>query len=119
MFEYKVIVCDKTGIIKDENSFTKTERNIVAENDKLIVIDDDYFSRIEKVGKKQYALYPALDEPSISIYANDSCWGNRLSYVLHTFSGTIKPAKIRRDIEKEVVKKFGFFVKDMNLDFIK
>ena len=120
MFEYKVIICDNTGIIKEDNSFTKAERKVVAENDKLIVIDDIYFTRIEKVDRKLgYSLYPILNEPIISIYTNDSCWGNRLTYTLYTENGNVKPAKIRREIEKEIAKKFGFFVSNIDLSFIK
>jgi len=112
---YHVELSDGTGIIKGGNVFEVNELNVLGENHRNIVVDDVDFTTIRK-DKDKY--YTCLDQPSICIYCNDNCWGNRVTYRLYTAS-TKKAATIRKEIEREIDKKIGFFRSGVDLSFIK
>lgn len=113
---YRVEVTDprNAGIIGPQKEFRVTELNVVAENDRYIAVDDFCFTSVRKE-KSKYDT--CLEQPKISLTANDSCWGNRIMYSLYT-EKTKRASTIRKEIEAEIAKKYGFFLGQISLDFI-
>lgn len=107
--EYRVEFADNSGIIGSEKRFEKNVRNILAQNDRYLCIDNYGFSTIEKKG---------IGKPSISIYNNDRIWGNRVTLTLYSYKN-VRPSTIRSHIERRIKKKFGFFQDRIDLSFIK
>ena len=113
---YRVEVTDPMngGIIGREKKFEVTPFNVIGENEQRLVIDNMRFTSIRK-GKSDYDT--CLDKPSISLYANDSCWGTRVTYTLFT-EKTKRASTIKKEIEEAIQKKYGFFAKGFDLSFI-
>lgn len=111
---YKVEISDRTGIIKDRNTFAMTTHNILGENEKCLVIDDASFTTI-RLAKDKYQT--CLNQPAIRITTGDSCFGNSIWYDLYTFEAK-RAATIKKDIEREITKRFGFFVNGLDLSII-
>lgn len=112
---YVVEISDGKGILDAKNEFRVDQHHVIAENDEYLVVDDRRFTTLKK-GDSDYEA--CMDKPSISTAANDSCWGNRIWYSLYT-ERTVKAATIRKEIEKAVQKKYGFFIGSLNLDIVK
>ncbi len=118
IYYYDVEKADGSGILSAVQKFEVTELSVIGENDKYFVVDDSRFSTIEKEGDKdRYRLYSVLNEPSVSIYNNDNCWGNRMHYTLYSET-TVTPASIKKRIEREIDKRFGYFTGKVDLSFI-
>lgn len=113
---YRVEVTDRLnpGIIGPKQEFQVTEFNVIAENDRYLAIDDYRFTSLRK-DKSKYDI--CLNQVSINLYANDSCWGNRITYSLYT-DRTKRASTIRKEIEAEIAKKYGFFLGQIDLAFI-
>lgn len=113
---YLVEVTDpkSAGIIGPKQEFKVTELNVVAENDRYIAVDDFCFTSVRKE-KSRYDT--CLEQPRISLTANDSVWGSRIMYSLYT-GKTKRASTIRKEIEAEVAKKYGFFLGQIDLSFI-
>ncbi len=112
---YKVEISDGSGILGSENKFQKKILNVIGENKTNFVVDDEHFTTVRKL---KCTYLTSLDEREISISNNDSCFGNRISYTLFTY--TNKRAKtIRKEIEEEVERRFGFFTGRLDLSVIK
>lgn len=116
--KYSVLICDKSGILKDDDHFKMTELDVIAENEQFIVVNDRHFTTIEKVPRKQYAIYPEVGKASIGLYNGDSCWGNRITYTLYSFA-PVKASRIKKEIEKKVAEKFSFFTGRLDLSIVK
>lgn len=114
---YRVEVTDRLnpGILGAEQKFEVTELKVIAENERYIAVDDYRFTSIHKDSKYKYDT--ALNKASIGLYANDSCWGNRITYSLYT-DKTKRASTIKREIEAEIAKKYGFFLGKIDLSFI-
>lgn len=113
---YRVEVTDpaNAGILGSEKKFEVTSFNIIAENDKYVAIDDYRFTSLRKEKSKWD---DCLDQASISLYANDSCWGTRVSYSLYTEKAK-RASTIKKEIEAAIAKKYGFFARGFDLSFI-
>ncbi len=113
---YRVEVTDPAnpGILGREKKYEAVTFNVVAENDKYVAIDDRRFTSLSKE-KSKYET--CLDSPCISLHANDSCWGTRVSYTLYT-ERTKRAATIKKEIEAAIAKKYGFFTRGLDLSFI-
>ncbi len=113
---YRVDVTDKqrAGIIGPEQKFEVKEFNVIGENDQNLVIDDLHFTTLSQK-KRSYSTN--LDDPSIHLYANDTVWGNRITYSLYTEKNK-HASTIKKEIEAEVAKKYGFFSRGIDLSFI-
>ena len=111
-----VVISDGKGIIKKENEFSRSEVDILAENENYLVLNNDNFSTISKK-KKSLPFYPELEGQSISIDVNDTVWGSRVSYSLYTYKNT-RALTVRNQIEKFIKEKYGFFINGINLDII-
>lgn len=113
---YRVEVTDpkSAGIIGPQQKFEVTEFNVIAENDRYLVIDDYRFTSLRKE-KSKYDT--CLEQVSIHLSANDSVWGNRITYSLYTVK-TKRASTIRKEIEAEIAKKYGFFLGKIDLSFI-
>lgn len=111
---YRVDISDSVGVLRNRNEFSVTEIPVLAENDKRLVLDNESFTIIDR--QKSYS-NPELDKPSIRLHANDSVYGNAIKYDLYTFR-EVRALTIKREIEKAVSKKFGFFMRGLNLDVI-
>lgn len=112
---YVVEISDGSGVLDAKNEFRVDQHQVLAQNDDYLVIDDRRFTTLKK-GDSDYET--CMDKPSISTAANDSCWGNRIWYSLYT-EREVKAAAIRKEIEKAVKKKYGFFIGNLNLDIVK
>lgn len=113
---YRVEVTDpmNPGILGGERKFQTTSFNVIGENESRLVIDNEFFTTI----RKEKADYDTcLDKPSISLHANDSCWGTRVSYTLFT-EKTKRASTIKKEIEAAIEKKYGFFARGFDLSFI-
>lgn len=113
---YRVEVTDRLspGIIGPKQEFQVTEFNVIAENDRYLAIDDYRFTSLRKEKSKYDA---CLNQVSICLYANDSVWGSRITYSLYT-DKTKRASTIRKEIEAEIAKKYGFFLGKIDLAFI-
>lgn len=113
---YRVEVTDRLnpGIIGPKQEFQVIEFNVIAENERYVAIDDYRFTSLRKE-KSKYDI--CLNQVSISLFANDSCWGNRITYSLYT-EKTKRASTIRKEIEAEIAKKYGFFLGQIDLAFI-
>lgn len=113
---YRVEVTDPAnhGLIGGDKKFEVTTFNVIGENDKYVAIDDYRFTSIKKEKSDWDA---ALDKPSISLYANDRCWGTRVSYSLYTEKNK-RASTIKKEIEAAIEKKYGFFARGFDLSFI-
>jgi hypothetical protein len=113
---YRVEVTDpnNSGIIGAKKSFDAMELNVLGENERCLVVDDAFFTTIKK---KKCDWDTCLDKPSISLHANDTCWGTRVSYTLFT-EKTKRAATIKKEIEAAIEKKYGFFARGFDLSFI-
>ena len=111
-----VTVVSKPGIITEKSEY-KTERYpVLAENEHLYCIDDEFYSTVAK--SKTYELSRGrVEKPSIHFSTNDSCWGTSFRYYLWTFKKK-KAETIRKEIKEEIEKRYGNLF-NINLDFIK
>lgn len=105
---YHVAIGDNTGIICAKKAYEVRKRKVLAKNDYYICLEDHSFTSLEikNIGK-----------PSIHSYANDNVWGNRITYRLYSYKN-VRPSTIKRQIEKYIKDKYGFFSKDLDLSFI-
>ena len=111
---YRVEVADASGILGIERKFEVEELNVIGENDRYVVVDNYCFTSL----RKEKAKYDTcLNQVSIHLYANDSVWGNRITYSLYT-EATKRASTIRKEIEAEIAKKYGFFLGKIDLSFI-
>lgn len=117
IFHYRVEIADGKSVLGPKNEFVIEELEIIGENDRYMVLNDRVFTTIDKEGKK-YCIGSPLNREEIWLSANDSTWGNRISYSLYTFKKKTA-ASIRKAIEKEVINRFGFFMGGLDLDVIK
>jgi len=110
-----IVKISSGGILSPENEFEIKEIEIIGENKDNLAINDHSFTTI----RKEYCKYSiCLDKASICLTTNDSCWGNRISYTLYSFSKK-KPQTIKREIEAKIKEKFGFFLNGVDLSIIK
>lgn len=111
-----VEIADSTGIIGAENKFEVTPLEVLAENDRYMVVNDRTFTTLDKTGAKYCAGQP-LGEEKICTMSNDRVWGNRIQYSLYSEKRKTASA-IRKAIEKEIHKRFGFFASGIDLSII-
>lgn len=113
---YRVCLIDGSGIISEEQTFEVKHLKVIGENDTCFVVDNERFTTIEK---KKSDYLTCLDQYSISVDTNDTCWGNRIHLSVFT-EKNISPATIQKKIKDHIDKKFGFFMSgSFNLEFIK
>lgn len=113
---YRVEVTDPAnpGIIGRDKRFEVTAFDVIGENDKYIAINDHRFTSIRK---EKSDWDTVLDKPSISLHANDTCWGTRVMYSLYTEKSK-RASTIKKEIEAAIEKKYGFFARGFDLSFI-
>lgn len=113
--KYEVISLDQVGLLREPNGFTISEVEILGENQHRIVINDSMFTRLEK---KKSSVFECIDDPTINVYTNDNCWGSGVKYCLYTFKNK-KAATIKKEIEAKIQKRFGYFLRGIDLSMIK
>lgn len=119
IYLHSVDVLDGKGAIGGRSKYEVTEFNVIGENERFIVIDDERFTTIEKSGdEEKFRLYALLNKPSTSVFCNDSCWGSGVWYKLYSYE-CATPSRIRADIRAKIKKKVGFFMDKIDLSFIK
>lgn len=113
---YRVEVTDPSnpGIIGREKKFEVMVFDVIGENNNYIAISDHRFTSIRK---KNSEWDTRLNKPSISLYANDNCFGTRVSYSLYTEKSK-RASTIKKEIEAAIEKKYGFFARGFDLSFI-
>lgn len=102
------------GIIGREQKFEVSDFNVIAENDRYIAIDDYRFTSLRK---EKYKYDTCLNQVSISLSTSDSVWGSRIIYTLYTDKAK-RASTIKKEIEAEIAKKYGFFLGNIDLSFI-
>lgn len=121
IIHYKVEISDSTGKIdKNVSEFKRRIYRTIGENERYLCINDEYFSTICKMQPPNdgFKLYPHLDDASLSIYAADRFWGNRITYSLYS-TIEVPASVIRAAIKKAVKKTLGMFLDGVDLSFIK
>jgi hypothetical protein len=113
---YKVEVIDPAnpGIIGRDKKFEVAAYDVIGENEKYVAINDYCFTSIKK---EKCDWGTCLEKPSISLYANDNCWGTSVTYSLYT-EKTKRASTIKTEIEAAIKKKYGFFARGFDLSFI-
>lgn len=122
--EYTVTIClkpasrfSKYGFSWDEDKYEVKDLSVGLENDTLLVLINDNFTRVRKKGKECFS-YPILGKPSISVYNNDSLYGDAIHYTLYSATNK-RPSTIQKEIRAKVKEKFGSFFGDIDLSIIK
>jgi hypothetical protein len=118
IYHYEVEVMDGSGVLSAEKRFDVIKLNVVGENDEYLAVDNRHFSTIQKkLERGDHPIYDVLGRCSISIYNADNCWGNRIWLSLFVES-PVTSKFIKRAIEKEIEKRFGYFTGKVDLSFI-
>jgi hypothetical protein len=118
IYHYSVESGDGSGIISASKGFDVKKLSVIGENDEYMAVDDYRFSTIKKKAERgSVQIDSILNRPSISIQNNDSCWGNRIWFSLYS-EEKVTAKFIRRAIEKEIEKRFGYFTGKVDLSFI-
>lgn len=112
---YRVEIRDGKGILERKSEFKKEALNILGENNRYIVVEDWCFTSIKKT-KDSYDT--CIDKPSIGIHSGDTVWGSRITYALYTY-GNKRASTIKKEIEAEINKRYGFFMNGLDLSIIK
>ena len=113
-YRVEVVDPDYAGLMGRDNTFKCSTHNVLGENDRRLVIDNFYFTSISK---EKNGWDTCLDKPAISLYANDTCYGTRVTYSLYTEKAK-RASTIRKEIEAAIEKKYGFFARGFDLSFI-
>lgn len=116
IYHHYVEISDSAGIMGANNKFTVSTFTVIGENDRFMVVDDTTFTTIDKSNAK-YSIGTPMGKEQIHTYANDTVWGNRITYSLYSEKRN-KAEAIRKAIEKEVGKRYGFFAKSIDLSVI-
>ena len=116
IFCHKVSIYQKPAKIWDEDCFTVTKEQVLAENEIYIVLNDSHFTKLKKTGYGVY--FNKMEKETISVRTNDNLLGNGVFY---TFYSTTKrrPSTIKKHIEAYVKEKFGWLSEGMDLSIIK
>ena len=96
--------------------FEIKEKEILAENDRYIVLNDSNFTKLEKKGDG--AVYCTLNKENISINIDDRVWEDSVYYTLYSTSKR-RPKTIRKHIEDKIKKKYGWLLSEIDLSIIK
>lgn len=117
MKKYKVVICQKAGILNEEDSFDVDDVGILAQNDRYIVLSDSRFTKLDKKKDRTYNMNHVVDHPSISIYNNDSCYGSGVDYTLYTEKNK-RTSTIKKEIKIAIQDKYGWLVNDIDFSFM-
>ena len=112
---YRVEIADGSGIIGAANKFESAELEVIGENSLNLVVNDLHFTTIRKTSDKYST---CLNRPRIGISVRDNVWGNRITYSLYTEKRK-RAATIRKEIERAVTDKLGFFLHGLDLSVVK
>lgn len=88
---------------------TIEDNNIIAQNDKFIVLDDYCFTKIEKIKDKHSIGYYVLNTVNISDYTNDSYWKKYYGDFAVRLYTDIEDLSI---IEKKLTKEFNKWLRE-------
>lgn len=116
LFYHRVEISDGTGIIRHADGFLVSEVAVVAESEKQIVVAGAY-GMFVVIRKAKVQFDTCLDKEYIGIDTHDSVWGNRVTYTLYSYKKK-RATSIRKAIEAEIKRKFGFFVNGIDLSCI-
>lgn len=111
VFYHRVEITDGTGIIKDADGFSVSEVEVVAESEKQLVVAAKHGRFV--VISKQKTRY----DTCIGVETRDKVWGNRVSYHLYSYKRK-RAASIRKAIEAEINRRFGFFISGIDMSCI-
>jgi len=100
----------------EKDSFEIEESNVLIENDKFVILDDDDWTKLEK-GKHGY-LNPVIGKENITISINDHYSRDGVSYTLYS-DKKLSPATIKKHIKKKVEEKCGWLMNALDLSIIK
>jgi len=112
--KYEVISLDGNGLLSEKNGFTISEVEVITENESRMVLRDQMFTRLEK---KKMSYFESIDTPSINVTTGDNCWGSGVRYRLYTFKKK-KADTIKKEIEAVIQKKYGYFMRGVDLSMI-
>lgn len=100
------------------DSYTVEEVEVAAENETYIIINDWYFTKLEKKKRRSDDYGDYVNHPSIRISVNDRWLDNGVFYTLYSTSKK-RPSTIRSEILAAVRDKQGWLAESLDLDFIK
>lgn len=115
LYEVKIYFNPRYSFEKEEEKFKVSEVKVLAENEKFLCLEDDYFTKITK-NKNWDKIYDTLNKPSISIRTKDSILGEGIFYTLYTTKKK-RISTIRKEIEKKIEDDLGSFFK-IDLSFL-
>ena len=92
-----------------EDRFTQEQVEVLAENDNYIIINDEYFTKINKPSKHSSNYDTVLNSQHIAIVTEDKIFSKGVFYTLYSDSKK-RPATVKKEIEDKIQKKFGGFV---------
>ena len=115
LLHHRVEITDGGKYGSRKNIFEIVEVNVLAENNWNIVLNDRNYTVVKKE-KSSYTT--CINEKSIGVTANDSFWGNRITYSLYSYSRK-RAGTIKKEIEEKINEKFGFYLSGVDLSIIK
>lgn len=96
---------------KYKDVFEQTVVDVALQNEKYMIIDDDYFTKISFAN--EYVCL-SLNKPSIFLSPNEDLLAN-ISYTLYS-DRKRRASTIRKEIDSEIKKKYGnFFKADLSI----
>ena len=118
IYYHRVEITDGTGLIQTVDGFFIVSLPVLLESDTQLVVQLPKHGGYSVIQKKPSDYQTSLDSRSISLSSRDNVWGSRIAYSL--FSEKRRKARdIRKDIEKAVLDKFGFFLNGIDLSVVK
>lgn len=105
-----------SGILRPVNKFEVDTLEVLGENDRYMVVNNLLFTTIDKKGSSHSVGEP-LGTERIRVHSNDNVWGSRITYSLYSEKRKTAAA-IRKAIEKEIQKRFGFFTSGIDLSIV-
>jgi len=101
----------------EKDVFEIKEFNILIQNDKYVILDNDSWTKLEK-DSGSYSSYNVIGKECISVAVGDNYSRDGVFYT--SYSETkIDPATIREHIEEKIEEKYGWFVRELDLGIIK
>lgn len=110
LYHYNLRVYRKpTSYSFERDEFKREVLDVLAQNDKYIVLNDSHFTKLEKRGGENYRLYPTLNKPHI--YFKDVLNAEGIFYSLYSTAQKRTPT-IEREIREAAQEKYGWLFSD-------
>lgn len=102
------ITFERGMVIKDQ---IVEEVSVGLENEEYIVLNDTYFTKLQKIKSKSFNMYTPIGHCVISDYSNNKSWERCMYFMSITLytSGSLKVAErlINKELNKHIQSKCG------------